>query len=95
MTVEDVKRLLKGKRFNTNRQGMLYSFNEGNTLRISGYAVAEVNYDIYEEDGKFYLKAPIKSEDYLITIDKEESPLTLNLTEKKSGNHWAELKEIQ
>ena len=94
MTLDQVHTLIKGKKFNTDEIGTIYSFVGENTLNISSYAVVSVNYELYKEGEDFYMKAPIKSNDFLLDIHTDASPVSLSLCEKESKKPVVNLVEM-
>lgn len=94
MTLQELKILFKNMILKSDL-GTIIRFIPENTLRINEIMANSANYEIYEENSKFYLKHNniLGNDDLLIEIISEE-PLSMSFTERCTGkNKYAILRQ--
>lgn len=89
MTIQELRQKLKSIMFQ-DLSGFQYKFIPENTLKYGNSTATIVNYDIYEENEKFYLihNSALGTEDMLLDIVSIQ-PLSINLSSKYSNKHFA------
>ncbi len=77
MPIEKIKALFTNRKFNAMPHSIRYIFLETD-LRIASIPEYEGTYHIYKDNDNFYLhlEPQILSEDFLITLKKDEIALT-------------------